>query len=90
MDLFDYAGSTLGGSRTNQAAVTLIILAPDCPKPLLSLITFLKDADIKNVHDTCKTSMLSHFEQTEVLNIETTVKDRVASEIWDLYQQHLK
>ncbi len=70
--------------------VSLIVLAPDHPEPLQSLITFLKNADIANFHDTCKTLTLSHFEETEVLKIETTVKERVASAIWDLYQQGLR
>jgi hypothetical protein len=70
--------------------VPFIVLAPDNPKPLLTLIPFLKAANIRNFHDTCKTLTLSQFEMTEVLKIETTVKERVASAIWDLYRQDLK
>ncbi len=67
--------------------VPLTILVPDHPKPLQSLVAILRNANIQNFHDTCKTLTLSQFEQTEVLKVESTVKDRVASAIWDLYQQ---
>jgi hypothetical protein len=70
--------------------VPFIVLAPDHPEPLLTLVPFLKTAKIGNFHDTCKTLTLSQFEQTEVLKIETTVKEHVASAIWDLYRQDLK
>src|SRR5258708_21405667 len=34
--------------------VPLIVLVPDHPKPLESLIPFSKKVNIKNFHDTCK------------------------------------
>jgi hypothetical protein len=82
-------------SRTWQefwvSTVPLVVLAPDIRKPpLQSLVTFLRKANIKNYRDACKSLTLSHFEQTEVLKVESTVKDRVASAIWDLYSQGLR
>ena len=67
--------------------IPLVILAPDNPRTLHSLVPFLTDAKIRNFRDTCKTLTISHFEQTDILSIETSVKDRIASAIWDLYQQ---
>jgi len=69
--------------------IPLIILAPDHPKPLHSLVDFLRKTDIRNVRNTCKMLTLSQFEQTDILKIETTVKDRVATAIWDLHQKGL-
>jgi hypothetical protein len=69
------------------ATIPLIVLAPDHPKPLHSLVDFLKKTDIRNVRNACKILTLSQFERTDILKIETTVKDRVAAAIWDLHQK---
>jgi len=69
--------------------ILLILLAPDQSKPLQSLIDFLRKADIRNLRDSCKMLTLSHFKQTDVLKIETTVKERVSTAIWDLHQKGL-
>ena len=63
------------------------ILAPNQPLSLLSLVAFLQKAKINNLRDTCKSLTLFHFEKTDVLKVETSVKDRLASAIWELHQE---
>ena len=72
------------------STIPRIVMAPDHPRSLQSIITLLGDVNIKNFRAKCKTLTLSDFEQTEIVKVETTMKHRAASAIWDLYKQDLK
>jgi len=69
------------------AVVPRVLLAADQPKPLQSLVAFLKEAKINNFWKTCKMLTLFNFEQMEVLKVEINVKDHVASSVWNFYEQ---
>ena len=65
------------------------LLAADNPMPLQSLSTFLEQKYIDNVHVACKILTIFHFKSTEVLKVETMVKEQVASKVWELYEAGL-
>ncbi len=56
---------------------------------LQSLSTFLEQKYIDNVHVACKILTIFHFKSTEVLKVETMVKEQVASKVWELYEAGL-
>lgn len=65
------------------------LLAADNPMPLQSLSSFLQQTSVKNVHDTCKTLTVFHFRSTEVVKVETMVKEQVSSKVWGYYEEGL-
>ena len=69
-----------------RSKVLQALLAADSLMPLVSLPPFLQRTSIKNFHDTCKTLTLFHFNSTEVLKVETSVKEQVSLKVWELYQ----
>jgi len=65
------------------------LFAADNPMSLASLPSFLQLESIRDFGEACKTLTLLHFNDTEVLKIESSVKEQASSRVWDLYQEGL-